>query len=150
MYSWQESLKPYANFYIIPIFFLFSFHYFDLLYLHSFFDLFYLISFRYMCLCKQAFWIYFILFSGTNISTGEEVAIKLECIKTRHPQLHIESKFYKMMQGGGKIKYFCIYQLNVYSVLRVVSVFLFIQLIQYFFLHQYNRLLYKYLIFIHL
>lgn len=44
----------------------------------------------------------FSLFAGTNISTGEEVAIKLECIKTRHPQLHIESKFYKMMQGGGK------------------------------------------------
>lgn len=40
---------------------------------------------------------------GTNITTGEEVAIKLECIKTRHPQLHIESKFYKMMQGGGEI-----------------------------------------------
>jgi serine/threonine protein kinase len=38
--------------------------------------------------------------SGTNISTGEEVAIKLECTKTKHPQLHIESKFYKMMQGG--------------------------------------------------
>ncbi|KAM7296766.1 casein kinase I [Ixodes scapularis] len=37
---------------------------------------------------------------GTNITTGEEVAIKLECIKTKHPQLHIESKFYKMMQGG--------------------------------------------------
>nr|XP_053627492.1 casein kinase I-like isoform X2 [Cherax quadricarinatus] len=36
----------------------------------------------------------------TNISTGEEVAIKLECIKTKHPQLHIESKFYKMMAGG--------------------------------------------------
>lgn len=34
--------------------------------------------------------------------TREEVAIKLECIKTRHPQLHIESKFYKLMQGGGK------------------------------------------------
>lgn len=45
-----------------------------------------------------------ILFSGTNITTGEEVAIKLECIKTRHPQLHIESKFYKMMQGGGELK----------------------------------------------
>lgn len=28
------------------------------------------------------------------------VAIKLECIKTKHPQLHIESKFYRMMQGG--------------------------------------------------
>jgi len=41
--------------------------------------------------------------AGTNITTGEEVAIKLECIKTRHPQLHIESKFYKMMQGGGKL-----------------------------------------------
>ncbi|XP_011148271.1 casein kinase I isoform X3 [Harpegnathos saltator] len=40
------------------------------------------------------------IYLGTNISTGEEVAIKLECIKTRHPQLHIESKFYKIMQGG--------------------------------------------------
>ena len=40
--------------------------------------------------------------SGSNIATGEEVAIKLECVKTKHPQLHIESKFYKMMQGGGK------------------------------------------------
>ena len=40
-------------------------------------------------------------FAGTNISTGEEVAIKLECVKTKHPQLHIEAKFYKMMQGGG-------------------------------------------------
>lgn len=29
-----------------------------------------------------------------------QVAIKLECIRTKHPQLHIESKFYKMMQGG--------------------------------------------------
>lgn len=42
------------------------------------------------------------VFLGTNISTGEEVAIKLECVKTKHPQLHIEAKFYKMMQGGGK------------------------------------------------
>lgn len=39
---------------------------------------------------------------GTNITSGEEVAIKLEGVKTKHPQLHIESKFYKMMQGGGK------------------------------------------------
>lgn len=39
--------------------------------------------------------------SGTNISTAEEVAIKLECIKSKHPQLHIEAKFYKMMQSGG-------------------------------------------------
>uniref|UniRef100_A0A182V464 non-specific serine/threonine protein kinase n=1 Tax=Anopheles merus TaxID=30066 RepID=A0A182V464_ANOME len=40
------------------------------------------------------------IYLGTNISTGEEVAIKLECIKTKHPQLHIESKFYKMLQGA--------------------------------------------------
>ncbi|CAG0920091.1 unnamed protein product [Notodromas monacha] len=40
------------------------------------------------------------IYLGTNISTGEEVAIKLECTKTKHPQLHIESKFYRMMQGG--------------------------------------------------
>jgi len=40
------------------------------------------------------------IYLGTNIATGDEVAIKLECIKTRHPQLHLESKFYKMMVGG--------------------------------------------------
>ncbi|XP_035208722.1 casein kinase I-like [Stegodyphus dumicola] len=40
------------------------------------------------------------IYMGTNITTGEEVAIKLECVKTKHPQLHIESKFYRMMQGG--------------------------------------------------
>ena len=38
---------------------------------------------------------------GTNIQTRHEVAIKLECVKTKHPQLHIEAKFYKMMQSGG-------------------------------------------------
>ncbi|KAB1266658.1 Casein kinase I isoform delta [Camelus dromedarius] len=41
---------------------------------------------------------------GTDIAAGEEVAIKLECVKTKHPQLHIESKIYKMMQGGGGSK----------------------------------------------
>jgi len=39
--------------------------------------------------------------AGTNIQTRNEVAIKLECVKTKHPQLHIEAKFYKMMQSGG-------------------------------------------------
>lgn len=43
-----------------------------------------------------------LLSAGTDITNAEEVAIKLECIKTKHPQLHIESKIYKMMQGGGK------------------------------------------------
>lgn len=47
---------------------------------------------------------YYSIFVGTNISTGEEVAIKLECIKTRHPQLHIESKIYKMLSRARKYK----------------------------------------------
>uniref|UniRef100_A0A914UN85 Non-specific serine/threonine protein kinase n=1 Tax=Plectus sambesii TaxID=2011161 RepID=A0A914UN85_9BILA len=38
------------------------------------------------------------IYLGQNIQTGEEVAIKLECVKTKHPQLHIESRFYKLMQ----------------------------------------------------
>ncbi|OXB81115.1 UNVERIFIED_CONTAM: hypothetical protein H355_005045 [Colinus virginianus] len=42
------------------------------------------------------------IYLGTDIVAGEEVAIKLECVKTKHPQLHIESKIYKIMQGGGK------------------------------------------------
>ncbi|CAG9463119.1 unnamed protein product [Pedinophyceae sp. YPF-701] len=40
------------------------------------------------------------LYLGTHIQTGEEVAIKLESIKTRHPQLLYESKLYKILQGG--------------------------------------------------
>jgi casein kinase 1 delta len=40
------------------------------------------------------------IYLGTNIQTRVEVAIKLECVKTNHPQLHIEAKFYKMMQSG--------------------------------------------------
>ncbi len=42
-----------------------------------------------------------LLFPGTNIANKDEVAIKLECVKTKHPQLHIEAKFYKIMQSGG-------------------------------------------------
>ncbi|KAJ0453917.1 putative protein kinase CK1-CK1 family [Helianthus annuus] len=40
------------------------------------------------------------LFLGVNIQSGEEVAIKLESIKTKHPQLHYESKVYMLLQGG--------------------------------------------------
>jgi len=40
---------------------------------------------------------------GTDVTSPEEVAIKLECVKTKHPQLHIESKIYKIMQGGGEL-----------------------------------------------
>nr|GEW98302.1 casein kinase I-like [Tanacetum cinerariifolium] len=40
------------------------------------------------------------LFLGVNIQTGEEVAVKLEPTKTKHPQLHYESKIYMLLQGG--------------------------------------------------
>ncbi|KAL1200041.1 Casein kinase 1-like protein 11 [Cardamine amara subsp. amara] len=39
------------------------------------------------------------LYLGINIQTGEEVAVKLEPVKTRHPQLQYESKIYMFLQG---------------------------------------------------
>lgn len=41
------------------------------------------------------------IYLGTNILTNEEVGIKLESVKTKHPQLLYESKVYRMLQGGG-------------------------------------------------
>lgn len=41
------------------------------------------------------------IYQGTNIQTGEPVAIKLEPIKTRHPQLLYESRLYKILGSGG-------------------------------------------------
>jgi len=46
-----------------------------------------------------------LLFSGVNVQTGEEVAVKLEPARARHPQLHYESKLYMLLQGGSK---FCL------------------------------------------
>ncbi|KAK4294618.1 hypothetical protein Pmani_032764 [Petrolisthes manimaculis] len=40
------------------------------------------------------------IYLGINITNGEEVAIKLEAMKARHPQLLYESKVYKILQGG--------------------------------------------------
>ncbi|KAH7691111.1 Non-specific serine/threonine protein kinase protein [Dioscorea alata] len=40
------------------------------------------------------------LFLGVNIQTGEEVAVKLESVKAKHPQLLYESKLYMLLQGG--------------------------------------------------
>ncbi|KAK2402057.1 casein kinase protein [Trifolium repens] len=40
------------------------------------------------------------LYLAVNVQTGEEVAIKLEPVKTKHPQLHYESKLYMLLQGG--------------------------------------------------
>lgn len=43
------------------------------------------------------------IYQGTNIQTGEKVAIKLEPIKTRHPQLIYESRIYKVLNTGIEI-----------------------------------------------
>ncbi len=40
------------------------------------------------------------IYLGKNIKQNEEVAIKLEPIKTKHPQLFYESKLYMALQGG--------------------------------------------------
>ncbi|XP_023748754.1 casein kinase 1-like protein 10 [Lactuca sativa] len=40
------------------------------------------------------------LYLGVNVQSGEEVAVKLESVKTKHPQLHYEAKLYMLLQGG--------------------------------------------------
>lgn len=40
------------------------------------------------------------IYIGTNSQSNEEVAVKLESVNTRHPQLHYESKLYRILQGG--------------------------------------------------
>ncbi|KAG8092752.1 hypothetical protein GUJ93_ZPchr0012g20961 [Zizania palustris] len=40
------------------------------------------------------------IYLGTNVQTNQEVAIKLENVKTKHPQLPNESKLYRILQGG--------------------------------------------------
>lgn len=49
------------------------------------------------------------IYAGTNVHTGEEVAIKLEALKTKHPQLLYESKIYRILQGGCKFLLFYFY-----------------------------------------
>lgn len=41
------------------------------------------------------------IYQGTNIQNGDSVAIKLEPVKTRHPQLLYESRLYKILNSGG-------------------------------------------------
>ena len=40
------------------------------------------------------------IYLAVNRNTGEEVAVKLELQKARHPQLLYESKLYRILQGG--------------------------------------------------
>ncbi|RHY10581.1 hypothetical protein DYB25_004157, partial [Aphanomyces astaci] len=40
------------------------------------------------------------IYLGTNMTSGEEVAIKLENSRSKHPQLMYESRIYKILNGG--------------------------------------------------
>ena len=42
------------------------------------------------------------IYYGTHLTTGEEVAIKLEPVKSEHPQLVRETKIYSFLKGVGK------------------------------------------------
>ena len=42
------------------------------------------------------------IYRGTNIKTGDELAVKLEPAKTKFPQLYYEAKLYKIFNGAGK------------------------------------------------
>jgi casein kinase 1 len=40
------------------------------------------------------------IYKGVNVLTNEEVAIKLESVKSKHPQLLYESRLYRILSGG--------------------------------------------------
>ena len=40
------------------------------------------------------------IYLGQNVKTGEEVAVKVEPLKARHPQLEYESRVYRMLITG--------------------------------------------------
>ena len=42
------------------------------------------------------------LFSGKNLYNNEHVAIKMEPMKSKAPQLHLEYRFYKLLGSHGK------------------------------------------------
>ena len=44
------------------------------------------------------------IYQGTNVQTGETVAIKLEPVRSKHPQLLFEAKLYKVMFFISRLK----------------------------------------------
>jgi serine/threonine protein kinase len=42
------------------------------------------------------------IYHGVNVTTQEEVAIKLEPVRSRHPQLLRETKIYRSLNGIGR------------------------------------------------
>ena len=67
------------------------------------------------------------IYLGTNVTTGEEVAMKLESVKSKHPQLVYEAKLYKILQGAvgesRKVKGFVIN--SYHPVVLIIRIILF-------------------------
>jgi casein kinase 1/casein kinase I family protein HRR25 len=53
------------------------------------------------------------IYLGTDMTSGDEVAVKLESVKTKHPQLLYESRIYKILCGG------CTYTCLVFKSINV-------------------------------
>ena len=67
------------------------------------------------------------IYLGTNVNTAEEVAIKLEPVKTRHPQLLYESKLYRILTGGvgiPSVKWYVLIFCNVVVYRQPVALYL--------------------------
>jgi serine/threonine protein kinase len=52
---------------------------------------------KYRLSCKLGCGAFGDIYHGTNIRTNEEVAIKLEPVRTKHPQLLYETKLYRIL-----------------------------------------------------
>jgi casein kinase 1/casein kinase I family protein HRR25 len=61
------------------------------------------------------------IYLGTNMTTGEEVAIKLESVKTKHPQLLYESKIYRILHGGCKFVVIFYYFIKIYCLFTIAT-----------------------------
>ncbi|CAH8869083.1 unnamed protein product [Trichobilharzia szidati] len=62
------------------------------------------------------------IYLGVNIFTGEEVAIKMERVHARHPQLYFESKVYRTLHGTPGIPQIQFYGLDGIRNLHYVMV----------------------------
>jgi hypothetical protein len=52
------------------------------------------------CVLSSRFTKKCIVLLGTNIMSGEDIAVKLESIRAAHPQLEYEARVYKTLAGG--------------------------------------------------
>uniref|UniRef100_A0A804NNZ9 Protein kinase domain-containing protein n=1 Tax=Zea mays TaxID=4577 RepID=A0A804NNZ9_MAIZE len=61
------------------------------------------------------------LYLTVNVQNGEEVAVKLESVTSRHPQLHYESKLYMLLQGGTGILHLKCRKFSLKTVLMLAD-----------------------------